>query len=256
MLNITQIPAPRVPFLDERTGTISREWFRFLNNLFVLTGGGQNQFSITDLQLGPPAQDGAVNTGLINDLSVAPSASAQESQIAELQKQVDALASQPPANTQTLWSNVIVQPKIEAYDSSASIALTSTPALLKPASTVAGSAGIVYDAATGEFTFSAAGSYSLSLSVNATASAANQFVYIYAENNTNGTWVVNANSGKFYELSNANTVQIVYSQSVGRVAGQKVRYWIYSNSNKVTLGAQTLPGGVGAIVPAIRIQYS
>mgnify|MGYP000075295844 CR=1 FL=1 len=95
MLNITQIPAPRVPFLDEKTGTISREWFRFLNNLFILTGNGQNQFSITDLQLGPPTQDGAVNTGLINDLSAAPSASTQESQIAELQKQVQALALAP-----------------------------------------------------------------------------------------------------------------------------------------------------------------
>ena len=40
MLNVTQIPAPRVPFLDERTGTISREWFRFLNNLYTILGGG------------------------------------------------------------------------------------------------------------------------------------------------------------------------------------------------------------------------
>jgi len=38
--NITQIPAPRVPFMDERTGTISREWFRFLNNLYTILGGG------------------------------------------------------------------------------------------------------------------------------------------------------------------------------------------------------------------------
>jgi hypothetical protein len=37
--NITKIPAPRVPLLDQRTGLISREWFRFLNNLYVVTGG-------------------------------------------------------------------------------------------------------------------------------------------------------------------------------------------------------------------------
>lgn len=37
--NITKIPAPRVPLLDERTGLISREWFRFLNNLYIITGG-------------------------------------------------------------------------------------------------------------------------------------------------------------------------------------------------------------------------
>jgi hypothetical protein len=37
--NITKIPAPRVPLLDQRTGLISREWFRFLNNVYVITGG-------------------------------------------------------------------------------------------------------------------------------------------------------------------------------------------------------------------------
>jgi len=37
--NITKIPAPRVPLLDSRTGLISREWFRFLNNIYVITGG-------------------------------------------------------------------------------------------------------------------------------------------------------------------------------------------------------------------------
>ena len=52
--NITRIPAPRVPFLDERTGQISREWYRFLLNLFVLTGSGTNPTSLDELQLGPP----------------------------------------------------------------------------------------------------------------------------------------------------------------------------------------------------------
>lgn len=37
--NITKIPAPRVPLLDQRTGLISREWFRFFNNIYVSTGG-------------------------------------------------------------------------------------------------------------------------------------------------------------------------------------------------------------------------
>ena len=37
--NITKIPAARVPLLDQRTGLISREWFRFFNNLFTITGG-------------------------------------------------------------------------------------------------------------------------------------------------------------------------------------------------------------------------
>lgn len=95
MLNITQIPAPRVPFLDERTGTISREWYRFLLNLFVLTGNGENQFSITDLQLGPVAQTDNIVERQVGDLAVQPTASTQESQIAELQKQVQALSLAP-----------------------------------------------------------------------------------------------------------------------------------------------------------------
>lgn len=37
--NITKIPAPRVELIDARTGLISREWFRFFNNLYVITGG-------------------------------------------------------------------------------------------------------------------------------------------------------------------------------------------------------------------------
>jgi len=51
--NITNIPAPRVPFIDERTGLISREWFRFLNNQFTLTGSGTTTVSLADLELAP-----------------------------------------------------------------------------------------------------------------------------------------------------------------------------------------------------------
>jgi hypothetical protein len=55
-LNITNIPAPRVPFIDERTGLMAREWYRFFLNLFVLTGSGNNPVTLEELQLGPPNQ--------------------------------------------------------------------------------------------------------------------------------------------------------------------------------------------------------
>ena len=42
MLDITQIPAPRVPLIDERTGLISMEWFRFFNGLYTVVGQNQN----------------------------------------------------------------------------------------------------------------------------------------------------------------------------------------------------------------------
>jgi hypothetical protein len=55
-VNITNIPAPRVPFIDERTGLMAREWYRFFLNLFVLTGSGNNPITLEELQLGPPNQ--------------------------------------------------------------------------------------------------------------------------------------------------------------------------------------------------------
>lgn len=86
-VNETNIVAPRVPLIDERTGLISREWYRFLLNLFVLTGSGRNDTSLLDLQVGPPAQ---------------------ESQIVELQKQIEALTTTPPLlNSNTLDTNYL-----------------------------------------------------------------------------------------------------------------------------------------------------
>ena len=37
--NITKIPSARVALLDQNTGLISREWFRFLNNIYTISGG-------------------------------------------------------------------------------------------------------------------------------------------------------------------------------------------------------------------------
>ena len=144
---------------------------------------------------------------------------------------------------------------IEAYDLSVSITVNSTATLLTPAST-GSSSGITYNSGTGVFTFSQEGNYTLALAVNAIASASNQFVYIYAENNTGSGWTLNANSGKIYQLPNGQQVQIVYSNAVHRTAGQQVRYYIYSNSNKVTLQTASLPSTSTVYVPAIRIQYS
>jgi len=64
--NITQIPAPRVPFMDERTGTISREWFRFLNNIYTICGDGTGVIGPTN---GGTGVDGVPTDGqlLIGD---------------------------------------------------------------------------------------------------------------------------------------------------------------------------------------------
>lgn len=145
---------------------------------------------------------------------------------------------------------------IEAYDRASSIAVTSTPTVLAPAS-VGASNGITYDPVTGIFTWQYAGDFALALSVNAIAAAAGQFVYIYAQTNTGSGWVNNANSGKTYQLLNNQLTQIVYAQAVNRTVGEQVRYFIYSNDGKVTLQTSTLPGVSPTVyVPAIRIQYA
>ena len=75
--NITKIPAPRVPLIDERTGLISREWFRFFNNQFILTGGGTTATTITDLEITPSLASNtedelAVVKTQLNDIAVQP----------------------------------------------------------------------------------------------------------------------------------------------------------------------------------------
>ena len=70
-LNITNIPSNRVDFIDPRTGLVSREWYRFFLNLFNLAGGGGNQTSLDDLQVGPPAGSGdGGNTGTVTSVDM------------------------------------------------------------------------------------------------------------------------------------------------------------------------------------------
>lgn len=42
MLNLTQVPAPRVPLVDSNTGLVSTEWFRYFNGLYAIVGENQN----------------------------------------------------------------------------------------------------------------------------------------------------------------------------------------------------------------------
>jgi len=109
-LNETNIIAPRVPLIDERSGLISREWYRFFLNLFVLTGGGRNDISLLDLQVGPPVQEidlTAVNPAPAGFAAYA-SNSSLESDVAELQKEIQALDSTPPLlNSNTLNTNYL-----------------------------------------------------------------------------------------------------------------------------------------------------
>lgn len=147
---------------------------------------------------------------------------------------------------------------IEAYDRTASVALSTTPTLLAPNSFLPPvSDGITYDPLTGVFTFQYEGVYSLGISLNIRGSNANQTAYVYAQKNVGAGWVNNANSGKAYKLTNGNDVQFTNAQSVYRAAGEQTRYYIYASSSGPTLVTQTLPTVTPTVyVPAIRIQYA
>jgi hypothetical protein len=106
-INITNIPAPRVDFIDPRTGLMSIAWYRFFYNIFVLVGNGSNQISLEDLQVGPPSNDQhfidiegpSVNTqALVSSL---------ESQIAELVKQVQTAELSAEAAVSALQAEIM-----------------------------------------------------------------------------------------------------------------------------------------------------
>lgn len=73
MPNITNIPSARVDLIDPRTNLISREWYRFFLNLFELTGGGSNDVTLQDLQIGPvPVDASAEVDALRTEIGVGP----------------------------------------------------------------------------------------------------------------------------------------------------------------------------------------
>ena len=51
MPNNTSIPALRVPLIDQRTGLMAREWFRYFQNPFTQTGADGSTASIQDIEL-------------------------------------------------------------------------------------------------------------------------------------------------------------------------------------------------------------
>jgi hypothetical protein len=74
-VSITNITPPRVQLVDPNTGLVSREWFRFFQSLFQLTGSGQNDFTLQDLQIGPDGDAASLAAVLqteIQNLSVSP----------------------------------------------------------------------------------------------------------------------------------------------------------------------------------------
>lgn len=107
LLDVTRIPAPRVPILDSRTGEISREWYRFFENLFLLTGGGSNPQSLNDLQKGPRGAS-VDEIGAIIDKKTEDVAPVGQDVTAQIAKALQDLATAPqPRESNTLNTNYL-----------------------------------------------------------------------------------------------------------------------------------------------------
>lgn len=121
-INITNIPPPRVDFIDPRTGLIAREWYRFLFNQFKLTGSGTNETSLTDLQVGPPNYDLTGQVAQVSDntqLAANPNITAD--QLYEALKRVEGL-EESPGNDAQLFEAL---KRIEGFEASQSFILPS-----------------------------------------------------------------------------------------------------------------------------------
>lgn len=109
MPDITQIMPPRVPLVDQRTGLISREWYRFFFNQFEKVGNSGE--SLEDVQLNiltPQPPDLSSVDPTPASLSAYAASSALESQFAETQKQIQELEVLPAIdNSNTLSTNYL-----------------------------------------------------------------------------------------------------------------------------------------------------
>jgi hypothetical protein len=106
MPDITQIMPPRVPLVDARTGLISREWYRFFFNQFEKVG--DSGASLEDLQTGPVETDSfafEINKD-ITQFAIEPAQDGVVDQIAEMQKQIDALQVQPQLDIAAIFAAI------------------------------------------------------------------------------------------------------------------------------------------------------
>lgn len=209
--NITQIPAPRVEFIDKRTGLMAREWYRFFLNLFTLTGSGQAPPTpVDDVLVGPPSPDlSTVYSGIeANELLPTPTV---EVTFADLQ----ALAVTPPvtvypadtapqvtANLQAQYDELakVVQGLLAAppprevvtpclgtfYDTTDQTAATANTAYGMTFNTTVLSRGVRIGSPTSRVILDNPGVYNIQFSAQATTTAASaDFMYIWLRKNGN-----------------------------------------------------------------------
>jgi len=107
VLNVTNLPAPRVSVIDGNTGLMTREWYRFFFNLFVLTGSGSNTESLQDVQIGPPSADPSVFLTALQDAALNPPGGYSDDTNFVLSKAIESLAVAPPPADEVPGWNIL-----------------------------------------------------------------------------------------------------------------------------------------------------
>ncbi len=217
--DITRIPAPRVPFIDERTGQVSREWYRFLYNLFNLTGGGESQPSTEELEIGPT--------------------SSESSEVAELQNQLEGLALSitRPEVQQTYYGAF--------YDTTTQTHTVINTAKAITFDTTDISYGVERASTTSRITFYNPGVYDVQFSaqIDTTSGGADQ-IWIWLRKN--GTDV--ANSASTFRIQGNNSEIVVAWDFMVEIAANDYVELMWAVDD---LNVQLLAAAAAAPIPAI-----
>lgn len=104
-INPTQLTPPRVAFLDERTGAISREWFRFFLSLLTATENNQQATELAPDTSSLLASYDTLFGDAIQGLESTPDA-ASASDLAAVQAQTQSLALSLPSSDQSYLAAV------------------------------------------------------------------------------------------------------------------------------------------------------
>ena len=177
--NVTRLPAQRVPLVDEKMpGLVSRDWYRFFQKLFELTGAGSDATTVTDIQLGP-----------INDASSA---------LPEITSELQALQLSPeitPHGNPLRYGSFLC-----TTDQTAAVANTAYDI---PFATVRFSLGVYQPVANTKITVDRPGLYLFDLTTHMGRTAGSGNVFVWAA--VNGTNVANSASQSDINSSHANT---------------------------------------------------
>ena len=117
-INPTPLTPPRVALIDERSGAISREWYRFFLSLLTATQDNQQEAQITPDTASLLASYDTVFGDAIQGLESAPDG-ASASDLAVVENEIQALALTPPALDFLALQTVITSslaPVIETTD--------------------------------------------------------------------------------------------------------------------------------------------